>query len=224
MKHCNLCRVDVDSNVEFCPLCYNRLKEVSEKSTPEAFNITKENIKVKKSKHIALKILILLSIIVSCACVFINIVTKTSPWSVVIVLSVLYLWVFVYHSIISRDTPFKKVMLHLIVLGGLLTSTNIIFGGNDWLTNYVYPSLAMLVSVVLTIMILCHKKRQKIIFSFFTILVLLALVSIVFIVFNIDSFKILNAMNIVIQGLFVISYLLFSGKTIVTEAHRKFHV
>ena len=223
MKHCSLCRLEVDTDKEYCPLCYNHLTEVSKKETPEMFNLEKHEPRKKRRVMVA-KVFLIISLAILSACIYINVVTKTIAWSVVVGLSMLYVWVLVSHTIMSRDTPFKKVFFQLVVIIALLVATNKIFSSNDWLTNYVYPSLALLVTVVLTMIILCSKHRKKMLFGFFEIFFLLLVVSCVFVGLKIDKFELLNHINIIYQCLTIIAFTIFGWKTIVSEASRKFHI
>lgn len=224
MKLCENCLVKVDTNLKFCPLCHSHLLEENEKKTPEKFNNKSKEISKKSPKIVVGKIFFILSVLIIAVSVFINITTHTIAWSVIVGLSILYLWVLVAHTIISRDTPFKKVLYHLIALIALLTSTNLIFGGNDWLTNFVYPGLAMLVSIVLSFILLCSKNRKNMVFSFFSIIFLMTIASAVLLIFKIDAFMLLNQINLMVQAIFIVSYLLFGYKTILSEASRKFHI
>lgn len=224
MKYCELCKAKIDTNSKFCPLCHNALSLESDKDSIELFENKQKIDDKKKSEKIVTKIFAIISIIIVSVCIFINITIKTIPWSVIVTLSVLYLWVMIAHTIISRDTPFKKVLYHLIALIALLIATNIIFGGSAWLTNFVYPGLAMLVTLVLTFILFCSKNRKNMIFSFFCIIVLMLLVSLILLVFNIDTFRLLNNINLMVQCLFIVSYLIFGHKAILSEAGRKFHI
>lgn len=223
MKHCSLCRLEVDTNQEYCPLCYNHLTEISKKETPEMFNLEKPSARQKKRSIVA-KVFLLITLTLLAACVFINIETKTTPWSVVVVLSVLYLWVLVAHTIMSRSTPFKKVLFQLVSIIALLVATNKIFSNNDWLTHYVYPALAMFATCVLSMIICCSKHRKKLYFSFFSIFTMLLVASLIFVCFKIDTFRILNLINVLFQGVIMIALMLFAGRSLLTEASRKFHI
>lgn len=223
MKHCSLCRLEVDTNQEYCPLCYNHLTEISKKETPEMFNLEKPSARQKKRSIVA-KVFLLITLTLLAACVFINIETKTTPWSVVVVLSVLYLWVLVAHTIMSRSTPFKKVLFQLVSIIALLVATNKIFSNNDWLTHYVYPALAMFATCVLSMIVCCSKHRKKLYFSFFSIFALLLTASLIFVCFKIDTFRILNLINILFQAVIMIALMLFAGRSLLTEASRKFHI
>lgn len=223
MKHCSLCRLEVDTNQEYCPLCYNHLTEISKKETPEMFNLEKPSARQKKRLIVA-KVFLLITLTLLAACVFINIETKTIPWSVVVVLSFLYLWVLVAHTIMSRSTPFKKVLFQLVSIIALLVATNKIFSNNDWLTHYVYPALAMFATCVLSMIVCCSKHRKKLYFSFFSIFALLLTASLIFVCFKIDTFRILNLINILFQAVIMIALMLFAGRSLLTEASRKFHI
>lgn len=223
MKHCSICKVEVDTSQEYCPLCYNHLAEIEPKTTPEMFVMSKKE-KPMKAKVMVAKIFLFISIAAILACVYINIATKTIAWSAVVCLSILYLWILVAHTIISRDTPFRKVLFQLIAVAALLIATNQIFSSNDWLTNYVFPSISMLVTVILTMITLCSKKRKKYLFSFFSIFLILLVISILFIVLKLDTFKLLNTINLMFQSIIIFAFILFGGKTLLSEASRKFHL
>ena len=223
MKHCSICKVEVDTSQDYCPLCYNHLAEVEPKTTPEMFVMSKKD--APKSKKIMVaKIFLFISFAAILSCVYINIATKTIAWSAVVCLSIVYLWVLVAHTIISRDTPFRKVLFQLLAVAALLNATNQIFSSNDWLTVYVYPSLAMLVTLVLTMITLCSKSRKKYLFSFCSIFVILLVVSVLFIVLKLGDFKLLNTINIMFQCVIIFAYILFGGKPLFSEASRKFHL
>lgn len=223
MKHCEICKVEVDTHSEICPLCYNKLTEVREKTTPELFEF-KPKEKIKKSRVIVGKIFLLLSIIAVCSCGFVNYITKSSPWSLVVLMGVIYLWVLVAHTIMSRSTPFQKIFLHLASVILLLLTIKQVFSSNDWFVCYVFPSMSMLVAVVFSFIVMCSKNRKKLVYSFFAIEVLLVLASIILLVFKLDSFKLLNQINIFVVSVIVIAYLLFGYKAIKTEFVRKFHI
>lgn len=223
MKHCDICGVDVDTEKEICPLCYNRLEEKSPKVTAEFFQ-TKKAEKKKSAKKIVAKIFFIISLFVVCTCVYINVKTQTVAWSLVVGLSVLYVWVLVAHTIMSRDTPFKKVLYQIVSIVALLLATNKVFSSNEWLTNYTFPSLAILVTIILTFYIFCSKKRKTVLYSFFSIIILLLIVSALLLGLKVDDFKFLNQINIIFQSIVVVSYLIFGWRDIKNEAIRKFHL
>lgn len=223
MKHCDLCGVEVDTNKNICPLCYNQLVEISKKQTPELYATDTEK-QQKKSKILLAKIFFALSLIVVCVTGYINYATKTKPWSVVVLVGILYLWVTIAHTIISRSTPFKKIFLQIASLSVLLFTTNQIFSSNDWLVCYVYPALACTTGLILAFIVAVSKKRKTYIYSFCSIDFVLGLVSAILLLLKLDSFKLINQINIIFLALCIAMYLIFAGKIIKTEFVRKFHI
>lgn len=223
MKHCNLCGVEVDTSQNYCPLCYGTLEEKTPKTDEEMFNVSAKTV-ISKKKMMVLKVFLLISVVVMTACIYINIQTKTAPWSVIIGFSILYLWVLIAHTIMSRSTPFKKTLLQILSLGAILFATERFFGNTHWFTNFVFPGIAMLATAVTTFVVFCSKKRKEYIFGFFRVCILLILASVLLLVFKADEFKFINQINIILQSIVCLSYLIFAGKTIRTQASRKFHL
>jgi hypothetical protein len=224
VKYCKLCKVHVDTNANFCPLCYNHLSNEDEKTTAEMFKSASTLSKQKPKLNLVAKIFLMLSLVAIAVCVVINFYTKTPAWSVVVTLSIGYLWLIVCHTILSHDVVFRKILFQIVWVLLLLTSTNVIFGGNEWLTDYVFPSIAMFVALVLSVVLIFLKKRKRVVFSFLSIIVLLAIVSGVLLIFKLDDFQLLNQISLIVDGLLVVSYFIFGGRTILSEISRKFHI
>lgn len=223
MKHCSLCNVDVDTARDFCPLCHNAMDDVSEKTTPEEFPKYKIVGPERSLKNFILKIFLVLSVVIVSACVFINIQTKTIPWSVAVAFVVVYLWVLIAHTIISKSSAFNKVFFELSAISAFLISVNLLFSSTPWFTNFVFPALAMLTTGFLSILQLAKKKKEWV-FSFFCIYLLLMIVSAIFLIFKIDGYKLLNTINLIYQLIIIFAYVLFGGKRILSQASRKFHI
>jgi hypothetical protein len=224
VKKCKKCNIKIDTNHQFCPLCYSDLEQVSNKETTEMFKDPKTLQNKNNKLPMVAKVFLILSVIAMIVCVYTNIKTHTIAWSAVVGLAILYVWVLVCHTILSTASPFKKVFVQLAVVVAFLFTTNFVFSSNDWLSNYVFPGLAMLVSVVLSLVVVFYKHRKRIIFSFFSIIILLALVSGAFLIFKVCNFTILNEIAIIVEGCLLLAYLIFGGKTIRTLAIRKFHL
>ena len=223
MKHCNLCGVDVDTSKNYCPLCYGSLEEKTAKTDLDMFNTEAKPV-VSKKKILVAKVFLMISVIILTICIYINVQTKTAPWSAIVGFSILYLWVLVAHTIMSRSTPFKKMLMQILSLGALLFATERFFGSAHWFTNFVFPGLAMLAAVVTMFVIFCSKNRKEIIFGFFRVDFLLIIASTLLLIFDVDEYKIINQINIIVQAIICLAYLVFAGKTIKTQASRKFHL
>ncbi len=225
MKHCEMCNVDVDSAYEFCPLCHNAMDDVSEKTTPEEFpKYKKPEEKSRKLKNLAVKISLILSVAIIATCMFINVQTETIPWSVTVSLVIVYLWVLVAHTIMSHNSAFDKVFFELSAICAFLVSIDLVFSTTRWFTHYVYPALSIASTIVLSIMLLCRRKKKEWVFSFFCIFFLVSVVSAIFLIFEIDTFRVLNIINIIFQLVMMFAYFVLNAKTILTELAKKLHI
>lgn len=225
MKYCPICKVHADTSKDFCPLCHNAMEEKSEKTTPEIFPEYKKSSPRKKSlKALAVKICLILSVVIIATCMFINVQTETLPWSVTVALVIVYLWVLIAHTIMSHGSTFDKVFFELSAICAFLVSIDLVFSSTRWFTHFVYPSLSIFSSTLLIIILLCRHDKKNWIFSSFCIFFLVLVVSAIFLIFKIDTFKILNIINIIFQLIVMFGYLLFYGKHILTQAARKFHI
>ena len=223
MKHCKICDVDVDTFKNYCPLCYGSLEEKSEKNNAEMFDLNSKK-QLSKAKSLVVKTFLLISIIVTVVCGYINYQTQTKPWSVIVALSILYLWVLVAHTIMSKSTVFRKVLYEVVSVGAILFASNRFFSNTEWFTNFVFPGLALLTAFVMLFVVFCSKNRKEYVFGFFRVDVLLILASILLLAFKTDDFKLINQINIIVQSIISLAYLIFAGKTIKTQASRKFHL
>ena len=223
MKYCKACNAHVDTNESYCPLCYSSLKEKSKKSDNEMFKNATQDL-VKRKKVTVAKVFFLISVVIIATCTYLNVQTKTAPWSVIVDLSIAYLWVLIGHTIMSRSTAFKKVLLQILSIGAILFTTNKYFSNTEWFVNYAVPSLAILFAIVMLFVVFCSKSRKEYIFGFFRLDVILLLVTVLLLVLKLDDFKLLNQINIIWQAIICLAYLLFAGKIIKTQAGRKFHL
>ncbi len=224
MKHCKLCDVDVKTNKNYCPLCFNALEGGNESVETLYLPNTKKETHLKKH-YLVNQILLFLTIIANCICVFINIVTsKNVLWSLIVLASSLYLWVLIRHTIMSNRSAFEKAFFQIVGLILILVSSHIVSGGGDWLINYVIPSITIFATIVLSMIIMCNKKRKNFLTGFLILFALMLLMSVIFIVFKFDTFKILNEINILVTALAILGIIIFGHKTLKNEFSKKLHI
>lgn len=222
MKHCKFCDVNVRTDKEYCPLCFN---DISGEHDDNLLYLVNNKEMIYKKKYLASKILLFITFSVLMICGFINFMTYNGIlWSVIVATSALYLWILVGHTIISSRNAFEKVFFQLFGIIGIVVSTNLVSGGGDWLANYVLPSISLLVVIVLGFILICNKKRKNLLVGFLVIYVLLIIMSIILLACKLDNFKLLNEINLITTGLSVLAILFFGFRTIKTELSRKLHL
>lgn len=224
MKHCNNCNVDVNTTNTYCPLCYNSLETISDKKEPALYDVCDKKPKENVKTHFVTKLFTLISLAVILACVFINIVTRSKPWSLIVVSSILYLWVLIRHTIMSLRNVFEKTFLQVACIALILITTSFMSVDKGWFLNYVLPSLLIAASLTMLMMLFASCKRKSYEFSFFVIYLIFIIVGVIFWCTNFAKFKLLYSVLVMLDALIVVGMLLMDFKTIKSEFLRKFHL
>ena len=184
MKYCSICKVKIDGERNYCPLCFREVKEIdNEKTLDYPFAERKKDEKYQKNNSFVLKLFIFMSICAVSICLFINyyLLTLDPPansqwWSLVVLSSVTYVWVLIAHTIISRRSVFEKILAQLLAIIFLLWTCEFISTTNtNWLANYVLPSISICTILSLLMITLIRKDKSWLLsFVFITIILTVA--------------------------------------------------
>lgn len=224
MKYCKYCKAKIDTTNDFCPLCFNHLTqtdgEYSQLYTPRLVNET-TNI----TKRFLTKLFLFLTICAITVCFFVNYLTDFSVrWFWVVTFGIIYVWVLIAHTIMSRQSAFKKVLLQLITIIVLLFFTERVSTTQNWLLQYVYPSISFTVVFVTSMILFIGHKRNENISGFLLIVLMMGIISLLFIIFNLVEFKLLNFINTIVCALTVLGLLVFGMASIRQDLSKKFHI
>ncbi len=232
MKHCPICKVDVETG-KYCPLCYNELESVTPVNSDKKAEVEsvpyykhrEKNETYEKKSYFLARLFLFLSIMCVGTCVFINVLVKGSAWSVLVALSVLYVWVLVSHTILSKRSVFEKILFQVLNIIAILVSSNNLSGGGKWLIDYVLPSVAIVTTTVLIMISLIGKQhRSQFLLSFLAIYILSLVMSIVLVAGKYDDFKILNQINMLYTIMAILGTLLLGYRIIKNESRKKLHI
>ncbi len=222
MKYCKNCKINVDTNHDYCPLCFRELSGSGQETSAPMFAERKANERTIKKSTLVSKLFIYISLCVVAICLVVNFLTDSSVlWSLVVISGIVYVWILVAHTIISKRGIFEKVLMQVLgVIFVLIVSENI-SPTKNWLQCYVYPSVSLL-TVCSLLMIIFIKKDKSWILSFVIITLLTGLTSVFLL--GIDSFKLMNIINIIFCALTVLGYFTFGYNLIKQEFIKKFHL
>ncbi len=228
MKYCPNCKIKIDTDRAYCPLCFREIKPCEGADTGERpFMERNKNETEGRKTAFLLQLFFFISICVVSICLLINLLTRksvpTEPlWSLVVIAGIVYVWIAVGHTILSRRGVFEKIFMQLIGIMFVLWMCEIISFNTEWLANYVFPSVSM--GTVATLLMMTFIKKDKSwILAFFLIIILLTIASILFFIFR-DSFQILGIINLAFCSLTLFGYLTFGYKVIKAEFLKKFHL
>lgn len=221
MKHCDKCNVNVNSTLDYCPLCFNQI--TGNNDEPNLYGITKDKPKEIIKSHTTRKVFILLSLAVMIICGAINYLTKTPFWSGIVGLSIIYLWIFIRHTIMSNRGVFEKIFLQVLGILAVLLMTNYVSGGG-WFLDYVLPALLSGVVLTLNMMFYISKRRRNYEMSFLIMELIILIISIIFSATSICEFKTLHLITTLIAGFSITQILVMDGKNIFQEISKKLHL
>lgn len=223
MKHCNHCKIDVNSQSNYCPLCFNKMEENDIKK-PNMLDISKEKPTTNIKNHMVRKVFLLLSLSAILITGFINYFTSKTPWSLVIFFGIVYLWIFVKHTIMSNRHIFEKFALQFLGLVTILITSNYISGGGHWFVDYVLPSMFIMVLFVMNLMLFIHKKRRHFEISFLIFELFLLVACIIFVCIDYCSFKTLYLISLIFSAISMAGIIIMDGKNLYQEIVKKFHL
>lgn len=224
MKYCKNCKVKIDSERDYCPLCFRESVKINDEVSTPLFAERKTNETTVKRNLFVTKLFIFMSICAISVCLLINYFTGFElPWSLSVVSGILYCWILISHTIISRRGIFEKVLFQLLGIIFILWTSEKISTGHTWLWNYVFPSVS-LCAICSLLMITFIRKDKSWILSFLTITFILSVVSLIIMIRVSDDFKLLNLITVVLGGLSVLGYFTFGFWAIKQEFSKNFHL
>lgn len=229
MKFCKNCKVKVDAERNYCPLCFRELAPVDESSSQEyPFAERKKNETFIKNDSFVLRLFIFLSLCAISICLLVNFLTRPNfLWSLVVVGGTVYVWILVCHTIMSRRGVFEKLLIQFLAITFLLWTCEHISYEKHWLFDYVFPSVAIC-SVLTMLLITFIRKDKSWILAFVSMTIFIVVVSILsfiyFVTKELPGATILNIVNLAFSGLTTIGYFTFGYGTLRQESSKKFHI
>lgn len=161
MSYCVNCGVELDANLEGCPLCNTPVinpKELEKKIKTPAF--PKEEGQVEKVKRKDLGILIsIVAVATAVTCGLLNLfVYNGSPWSVIIIGACALMWVILVPAVIYTKLPvYAYLLFDGLMVGLYLYLITYMTDGEEWLWGLALPITA-LVTVLAEVFALCIRK------------------------------------------------------------------
>lgn len=217
---CKYCNVDVDEELEKCPLC---LKVVNTESY-EGKALYPKYPQISRRKRIKTKIALFLSIAVISVTMFINLYTnRETLWFIYVAASILYLWLLVENTIRSSAHTGAKILLQVIGVAGLSYFIDLASGNLKWSVNYVIPFLVIAGTLAITIIIFNQKMRWSEYIGFQIAVILLGFIPIIFYFLGIVTVLWVCICSALYALLTLIFMFIFSNKKLKMEFVSRFH-
>lgn len=223
MKRCKYCGVSVETDKEYCPLCYNKLD--GDCADAEFFyqgrGETKD--KVKSRGVSSVKIFAFISVVAVALCAVFNAVyTPRIKWSWVVTAGIAYLWIFFGHTVKSNHSTFSKLILQISGLLFLLYTTGKI-SSYSFIFSFIYPSVSLITLVFVSLIIACGRSDDGAA-GYLMIAAAFLIGSVIILLTDKNGYSTINSINIVASAVAAFGIALFKFNSIVAELARKWHL
>ena len=181
---------------------------------------------VKKS-NFTIKILAIISIIISMICVIINLCVATKfLWCLLVIIGIIYSWVTVLYSIHRNVNIASNVTIQAVAISLLILCIDFIIGYKGWAINIAIPIIIVVANI--TILILTFVSVSKYYKYAIYQLIIFVLSIIPLIIYYTFKGVIVKPIFMIISSSIAvftfISSLILCGKNIMEELDRRLHM
>ncbi len=220
MQYCEHCNVNIRDRKKRCPLCQNPLASPKEDSRPIF-----PKIPIKYDSHMALRILIFLSITIIVSSFAIYMLFPVSVnWPKYVILTTVCIWLILIVAINKRNNITKSMLWQVGVISLLAVFWDWITGWKGWSIDYVIPLICVAAMAVLFITAKVMNLQARDYLFYLLLVGLYGLVPILFIVFGWVNVLYPSIICITLSIISLAALLLFQGENIKDELDKRMHV
>lgn len=179
-----------------------------------------------KKDNLAIKIMIIVSVLVSLTCLIVNICTTDDfMWSLIVIIGIIYSWVTVMYSIYRNVNIASSVMVQLIAISIITICIDYIIGYSKWAINLAIPIIIIVANITMFILTISsfHKYKYAI---YQLIIFLLSVIPLGILVWG-DEIITKPLFTIISSSIALFTFvfsLILCGKSIVEELDRRLHM
>ena len=223
MKKCNSCKVSVNTNMSYCPLCGDQLVQGEDFV---AINFPTPKKYIDKSKKVFIsRLFSILAVMTVLASIIVNVITYNDApylWSVLSLIAVLYVWSLVTKSILKKDNvakilfkQFFYISLMLLAIDFLLTDSS------HWSINYAIPALSLLICISTTAVVFANLLFYRDHLHYALIILLMGFLQLILLFFS--TWNLLIYISSGYSFLAFIVLLIIADKKVVNELKKRLH-
>lgn len=222
MKHCNKCHIDIRGQLTYCPLCQSELTNHTDEEEEALFPDTYSTY---TSRHMFLKVVSFIAIVVSALCLLINLlVPSTFYWSFIVVASLLCVWSSLATAIYKHRNILKCLLYQSMIICLFTIFLDYYTGGNGWSLDVVMPIVFMVAMILMYFLskILHLKASDYIIYLLAD--ALFGILSLFLILLGLAHHIVLSIVCIGVSSIFILALLIFEGRAMKEELKKRLHV
>ena len=221
MKYCEKCRVNVEGNFAFCPLCQNELRDLGGENQ-EYFPYVPT---IYHQYNVLFRILILLSIVAGVTCVTINLLFPDSGWwSLFVIAGLVCLWISLSIGIRKRKNIPKNTMYQVVILSMIGVLWDLFTGWHGWSLDYVIPIVCLCAILTFFILHRIFGIRQSDLMIYLVMDSVFGILPVVFFFTGLLHIPYPSLICTAVSIIFLSALLLFRGDSLLAELKRRLHV
>lgn len=220
MKYCNYCKVSIRGESDKCLLCDNIL----EKSEIKSDNVF-PYIPPFYEGHLALKIMIFISIVALVVSFGINIIFPSSiNWPILFMLAVISIWFGLINIIQKKYHIAKKIVRQVVIISILSVVWDYITGWKGWSLDYIIPiaCVSAMIIMYVTAKIMSLSIRDYITYALLD--GVFGIIPILFIIFDLVNVIYPSIISIGFSIISLSAIFIFHGKDIRCEIDKRMHI
>ena len=177
--------------------------------------------------NLGIKIMIIVSIVVSIISIIVNVFTSLKYlWCIIVIVGIIYSWVTVTYSLHRNINIASSVMIQTFAISALTLCIDYIIGYTGWAINLAIPIIIIVANTTILILtfVSIHRYYKYAIYQ----LIIFAVSMIpLFIYFAFDNIIVNPIFTIISSSIAVFTFvlsLILCGRTIVEELNRRMHI
>lgn len=220
MKYCSHCKVNIRGEREKCVLCENILEEDMGKSE-EIF----PEIPPFYESHLAIKILIFISIVAVVVSFGINMIFPSDiNWPILLVFCILSIWIGLIIVVQKRYHIPKKIIWQVIIVSILSVFWDFETGWRGWSVDYVIPIASVSAMLIMYITAKIIKLSIRDYITYALIDGFFGIIPVIFILLDLVDVIYPSIISIGFSIISLSAIFIFQGKAIKAEINKRMHI
>ena len=180
-----------------------------------------------KKGNIAVRIMLIISIVIAIACIIINLCTSTRYlWCLIVVVGIVYSWITVIYSLHRNVNIASNVMIQFFAISALTLCVDYIMGYGGWAINLAIPIIIMVANITILVLTIVSVHRYYKYAVYQLIIFVFSMIPLI-IYFAFDEIITRAIFTIIASSIAILTFaisLILCGENILEELNRRLHM
>lgn len=221
MKQCKQCNINIEENLDYCPLCASLLSG-DDTGCVQSYPKT---ITFFRKYNLVLRILIFLSIVASVICLVVNWQFPTSPyWSLLVVGGIIYCWAATMISIKKGYNSGMNIWIQMLVSSVFVLLVDLLLGFHRWSLSIAIPTICIVGNIAMIIMMIIRHFDLKDFIIYILASCLYGMIPLIFFLLNWVDIKWICLSSAAFSLIVLIGAFVFADRKTKLELKKRLHL